>query len=186
MALDLPEFLLIQGPHVLPPALRESPPFDRQFWAGAAFRDLCQEFDAQQGWVGLLDWVRLQAGLAELRHSAQKVRLMTLHAAKGLEFEAVFLPALEEGILPFAKALTEGGADALAPEILAEERRLLYVGLTRARRFLCLSWAAERTLYGRTLARQPSRLLDALPKDALRRRQVVQKVKTRQTHLSLF
>lgn len=181
VAVNLPEFLLLQGPRVLPPALRESPPFDRFFWEGPAFRDLCQEFDAHHGWVGLLDWVRLQAGLAELRQSAQKVRLMTLHAAKGLEFEAVFLPALEEGILPFERAVDEGGEDALA-----EERRLLYVGMTRARSSLCLSYALERTLYGRTLAQAPSRLLADLPHDALRRRQITRKVQTRQTHLSLF
>ncbi|MHC1700540.1 MAG: UvrD-helicase domain-containing protein [Humidesulfovibrio sp.] len=181
VAVNLPEFLLIQGPRVLPPALRESPPFDRFFWEGPAFRDLCHEFDAHHGWVGLLDWVRLQAGLAELRQSAQKVRIMTLHAAKGLEFEAVFLPALEEGILPFDRAVEEGGEAALA-----EERRLFYVGLTRARSYLCLSYARQRTLYGRRLIQTPSRLLDSLPKDALRRRQIVQKVQSRQTHLSLF
>ncbi|MBU1042311.1 MAG: UvrD-helicase domain-containing protein [Proteobacteria bacterium] len=186
VAVNLPEFLLLQGPRVLPPALRESPPFDRFFWEGPAFRDLCQEFDAHHGWVGLLDWLRLQAGLAELRQSAQKVRLMTLHAAKGLEFEAVFLPALEEGILPFARAVAEGGANTLEAEALNEERRLLYVGMTRAKAHLCLSFARERTLYGRRLAQTPSRLLDALPKDALRRRQIVQKVQSKQTHLSLF
>ncbi|MDO9632756.1 MAG: ATP-dependent helicase, partial [Humidesulfovibrio sp.] len=181
VAVNLPEFLLIQGPRVLPPALRESPPFDRFFWEGPAFRDLCLEFDAHHGWVGLLDWVRLQAGLAELRQAAQKVRIMTLHAAKGLEFEAVFLPALEEGILPFARALEEGGEAALA-----EERRLLYVGMTRARSSLCLSYALERTLYGRTSSQTPSRLLDGLPLANVRRRQVVERLKTRQTHLSLF
>ena len=187
VAVNLPEFLLLQGPRVLPAALRESPPFDRFFWEGPAFRDLCQEFDAHHGWVGLLDWVRLQAGLAELRQSAQKVRIMTLHAAKGLEFEAVFLPALEEGILPFAgPGAQPDDAAALAPELLDEERRLLYVGMTRARSHLCLSFAHERTLYGRRLSQTPSRLLDALPKDALRRRHIVQKVKSRQTHLSLF
>ena len=187
VAVNLPEFLLLQGPRVLPPALRESPPFDRFFWEGPAFRDLCQEFDAHHGWVGLLDWVRLQAGLAELRHSAQKVRIMTLHAAKGLEFEAVFLPALEEGILPFAgPGWRPEDAAALAPEVLAEERRLLYVGMTRAKSSLCLSFARERTLYGRRSSQTPSRLLEALPRDALRRRQIIQKVQSKQTHLSLF
>ena len=187
VAVNLPEFLLIQGPRVLPPALRESPPFDRYFWEGPAFRDLCQAFDEHHGWVGLLDWVRLQAGLAELRQSAQKVRIMTLHAAKGLEFEAVFLPALEEGILPFAGP-GAGPEDAglLPPELLAEERRLLYVGMTRAKSHLCLSFARERMLYGRTSARTPSRFLADLPAQLIRRRQITQKVLARQTHLSLF
>ncbi|MBU1596027.1 MAG: ATP-dependent helicase, partial [Proteobacteria bacterium] len=187
LTLNLPEFLLIQGPRVLPSALRESPPFDRFFWEGPAFRDLCHEFEEHGGWVGLLDWVRLQAGLAELRHSAQKVRILTLHAAKGLEFEAVFLPALEEGILPFAgPGAGPEQIEALAQEALDEERRLLYVGMTRAKSYLCLSFASERVLYGRTLAQAPSRLLADLPTDSVRRRQVVQKVQTRQTHMSLF
>jgi superfamily I DNA/RNA helicase len=120
VAVNLPEFLLIQGPRVLPPALRESPPFDRFFWEGPAFRDLCLEFDAHHGWVGLLDWVRLQAGLAELRQAAQKVRIMTLHAAKGLEFEAVFLPALEGHPAPAGPGGRRRGPGG--------ERRLFYVG----------------------------------------------------------
>ncbi|MBA4356353.1 MAG: hypothetical protein C0405_01355 [Desulfovibrio sp.] len=190
VAVHLPEFLLLQGPRVLPSALRESPPFDRLFWEGPAFRDLCHEFDEHGGWVGLLDWVRLQAGLAELRQSAQKVRILTLHAAKGLEFEAVFLPALEEGILPFSRPARRPqdalAPEVLAPEILAEERRLLYVGMTRAKSYLCLSHARERMLYGRTLTQTPSRLLDDLPRDCVRRRQISQKVQSKQTHLSLF
>ena len=70
-----------------------------------------------------------------MREQAEQVQIMTLHAAKGLEFRAVFLPALEEGILPFpgADALLHGDpGGAIAPDALAEERRLFYVGLTRA------------------------------------------------------
>jgi uncharacterized protein (TIGR00375 family) len=183
---DLPEFLLLQGPRVLPAALRETPPFDRFFWDGAAFRDLCHAFDEHGGWVGLLDWVRLETGFASIRQSAQKVRILTLHAAKGLEFEAVFLPALEQGILPFAGF---GGED-LSPEALAEERRLLYVGMTRAKSRLCLSFARSRSLYGKTLPQRPSDFLTdltaRLPAQLLRRTVLAQKVQTRQTQLSLF
>lgn len=70
-----------------------------------------------------------------MREQAEQVQIMTLHAAKGLEFRAVFLPALEEGILPFpgADALLHGApGGAIDPGALAEERRLFYVGLTRA------------------------------------------------------
>lgn len=183
---DLPEFLLLQGPRVLPTALRETPPFDRFFWDGAAFRDLCQAFDEHGGWVGLLDWVRLETGFASIRQSAQKVRILTLHAAKGLEFEAVFLPALEQGILPLAPF---DGAD-LTAEALAEERRLLYVGMTRARSLLCLSFARSRRVYGQALVQRPSDFLTdltaQLPGQLLRRTVLAQKVQTRQTHLSLF
>jgi DNA helicase II / ATP-dependent DNA helicase PcrA len=83
------------------------------------------------------------------------VELLTYHRAKGLEWEAVFLPAVEEGTLPIRQA-TE-------PEQLAEERRLLYVGITRARRHLWLSWAVRRTgSTGREGRRSRSRFLDGL------------------------
>jgi DNA helicase II / ATP-dependent DNA helicase PcrA len=83
------------------------------------------------------------------------VNLLTYHRAKGLEFDAVLLPALEEGVLPIRQAST--------PEEVAEERRLLYVGLTRARVHLWLSWAARRAgPSGREQSRRPSRFLDDL------------------------
>jgi DNA helicase II / ATP-dependent DNA helicase PcrA len=83
------------------------------------------------------------------------VNLLTYHRAKGLEFDAVLLPALEEGVLPIRQAST--------PEEVAEERRLLYVGLTRARIHLWLSWAARRAgPSGREQPRKPSRFLDDL------------------------
>ena len=93
---------------------------------------------------------------AEAAGSADGVNLLTLHRAKGLEWDAVLLPGLEEGTLPIRQAADDD-------EALAEERRLLYVGLTRARRHLLLSWAERRSgPSDRESARRPSRFLRAL------------------------
>jgi DNA helicase-2/ATP-dependent DNA helicase PcrA len=83
---------------------------------------------------------------------------MTLHGAKGLEFDRVFLPGWEEGVFPSQRSLEEGGDKALE-----EERRLAYVGITRARRFAVISHAANRRIYGNWQASIPSRFLDELP-----------------------
>jgi len=92
----------------------------------------------------------------ERADDAGGVELLTLHRAKGLEWDAVFIPMLEEGSLPVSQA---GDSD----EALAEERRLLYVGITRARRHLALSWASQRlSTTGKPGSRRPSRFLAAL------------------------
>jgi DNA helicase-2/ATP-dependent DNA helicase PcrA len=95
----------------------------------------------------------LEARAAHEREgSADGVNLLTYHRAKGLEWDAVFLPSLEEGILPIRQAKDDEAA-------LAEERRLLYVGITRARAHLALAWSERRETRGREARRQPSRLL---------------------------
>ncbi|MDA8164229.1 MAG: UvrD-helicase domain-containing protein [Desulfobacteraceae bacterium] len=91
---------------------------------------------------------------------AEAVALMTLHAAKGLEFPVVFLAGLEEGLLPLVLEGRESDIE--------EERRLFYVGLTRAREALLLTEAAERTVFGRPRRQEPSRFLQEIPAGLLR------------------
>jgi len=90
--------------------------------------------------------------------NGDRVNLMTLHAAKGLEFDTVFLPGWEEGLFPNQRSLDEGGLKSLE-----EERRLAYVGLTRARRRAIVSHAATRRIYANWQDSIPSRFLDELP-----------------------
>ena len=123
----------------------------------------------------LADWFRamqrndnttgdLAAQLALLSHAdrdepGNALRMMTLHAAKGLEFRFVFIVGCEEGTLPHDGAMDEGRVD--------EERRLMYVGITRAKEMLTLSWSSKTKRYGEVHSNQPSRFLHELPQDDL-------------------
>ena len=98
----------------------------------------------------------LEAGDNQAQAGQDAVQLMTVHASKGLEFDAVFIVGLEEGLFPHENALSDKGG-------LEEERRLMYVAITRARKRLYLSHAQSRMLHGRTSFNLPSRFLDELP-----------------------
>jgi DNA helicase-2/ATP-dependent DNA helicase PcrA len=122
--------------------------------------------------TGLAEWDTVGAFLEHvslvMENDAQGgeegVTLMTLHSAKGLEFDAVFLPGWEEEIFPNRRALDEGGQASLE-----EERRLAYVGLTRARRQAFVSFAANRRVYNQWQTSLPSRFIDELPPGAVDR-----------------
>jgi DNA helicase-2/ATP-dependent DNA helicase PcrA len=104
----------------------------------------------------------LEAGEHQAQAGADALQLMTVHSAKGLEFHAVFVTGLEEGLFPNENSLTE--ADGIE-----EERRLMYVAITRARRRLTLSYAQSRMLHGQTRYGVPSRFFQEIPETLMRR-----------------
>jgi len=122
-----------------------------------------------------LEQVALVSDVDDLEEDPNAPTLLTLHAAKGLEFPVVFIVGLEEGMLPHSRSLEDA-------EELAEERRLFYVGLTRARDRVCLSYAFRRTIYGGSELTVPSRFLGEIPEELVhggtsgdRRREVKRK-----------
>lgn len=100
----------------------------------------------------------LSAEDKDRRDQRNQVHLMTMHSAKGLEFDTVFLIGMEEGLFPHSRSL-------IKPEEMEEERRLCYVGITRAKRKVFLIWATRRHLYGSLQANPPSRFLNEIPEE---------------------
>jgi len=111
--------------------------------------------------TAFLTHAALEAGEHQAGEGQDALQLMTMHSAKGLEFNAVFVSGLEEGLFPHEQSVMEKDG-------LEEERRLMYVALTRARRRLYLSFAQTRLLHGQTRYNLPSRFIDELPKGLLK------------------
>ncbi len=110
---------------------------------------------------GFLEHVALATAIDQ-EWEDEKVNIMTMHAAKGLEFDSVFLPGWEEGLFPHQKSLEEKGDFALE-----EERRLAYVGITRARKKAYISFAMQRSWHGEWMDSLPSRFVSELPDDSI-------------------
>jgi len=132
--------------------------------AGAAEFDLERESEGESEVSPLeeyLQQISLYSDQDGLREEQSLITLMTLHNAKGLEYDTVFIVGCEDGAFPHMRALEEGGEE--------EERRLCYVGITRARQRLYLTWARERRLFGHTERNLPSRFIDELPAELTER-----------------
>jgi DNA helicase-2/ATP-dependent DNA helicase PcrA len=115
-----------------------------------------QEQDEQQDLAAFLAHAALEAGEHQAGEGSDALQLMTVHSAKGLEFQAVFVTGLEEGLFPHEQSRNENDG-------LEEERRLMYVAITRARSRLYLSFAQNRMLHGQTRYNVASRFLDEIP-----------------------
>ncbi len=140
------------------------------------FLGYAREFDQRSPEGGLIEFLEQAALVSDVdgwKAEAAAVPFMTLHSAKGLEFEAVFIVGAEEGLLPHRRALDERthGSDRAA---LEEERRLLYVGMTRARERLFITHGRRRVIRGREEMSAPSRFLDELPEDCVERHRLGQ------------
>ncbi|MEM9750914.1 MAG: UvrD-helicase domain-containing protein [Pseudomonadota bacterium] len=122
-------------------------------------KELIQAMADFENLEGYLDHVSLVMD-NDQNAEGERINLMTLHSAKGLEFPVVFLPGWEEGVFPSQRSMDESGQAGLE-----EERRLAYVGITRAREEAHISFAANRQIYGRWQSAIPSRFIDELPKE---------------------
>jgi DNA helicase-2/ATP-dependent DNA helicase PcrA len=126
-------------------------------------QELIRAMEPFENLGGYLEHVSLATSVDEMADD-DKVNIMTLHSAKGLEFRAVFLPGWEEGLFPNQRSLDENGNAALE-----EERRLAYVGITRARERAYIFAAANRRVYNQWQSSLPSRFIDELPEDHVER-----------------
>ena len=124
-------------------------------------KELVSALEEFENLNGFLEHISLVMDNAE-KNEGDQISLMTLHAAKGLEFDKVFLPGWEDGVFPNQRSLDENGATGLE-----EERRLAYVGMTRAREGIEISFAANRRLYGTWQSSIPSRFVSELPADQI-------------------
>ena len=127
------------------------------------FIGVAMEFEkenADNTLADFLDSIALVSDVDKLDDSEEAVTLMTMHSAKGLEFEVVFLVGMEEGLFPSKRSIEEDDA-------VEEERRLCYVGITRAKKKLYITNTKKRTLYGTTTFSMPSRFIDELPSEVL-------------------
>ena len=134
--------------------------------AGAAEFDIEREREGESEVAPLeeyLQQISLYSDQDSIQADQELVTLMTLHNAKGLEYDTVFVVGCEDGAFPHMRALEEGGEE--------EERRLCYVAITRARRRLYMTWARERRLFGRAEHNLPSRFIDELPAELTERHQ---------------
>jgi DNA helicase-2/ATP-dependent DNA helicase PcrA len=122
-------------------------------------KELVRSMEPFENLAGFLEHVSLVMEAVDA-DTQDKISLMTLHAAKGLEFDTVFLPGWEEGLFPSQRTMDESGIAGLE-----EERRLAYVGLTRAKKRAQISFVANRRIHGSWAAAIPSRFIDEIPKE---------------------
>ena len=134
--------------------------FDPEELESLPFEEQASQVTANNPLEAFLAHVALETGEMQAGAESDCVQMMTMHASKGLEFPLVFISGMEEGLFPSARSVDEGN--------IAEERRLCYVGITRAKQQLYLTRAETRTLYGKSEAKHPSRFISEIPVELTR------------------
>ncbi|MEM6636535.1 MAG: UvrD-helicase domain-containing protein [Pseudomonadota bacterium] len=165
----LQEVEILQGNHVLLAKLLLEESGYTEMWQNEKkpeaqgrlenLKSLIEALEEFENLQGFLEHVSLIMDNAS-DEAGERVSIMTLHAAKGLEFPMVFLPGWEDGLFPSQRSMDESGLKGLE-----EERRLAYVGITRAEEVCTVSFAANRRVYGQWQSQMPSRFIDELPED---------------------
>jgi DNA helicase-2/ATP-dependent DNA helicase PcrA len=141
----------------------------------ADYESDCEEQGEEPSLGGWLERITLAAAVDAMK-DAPKVSLMTVHTAKGLEFRAVFLTGMEEEIFPYR------GVSGREPEELDEERRLAYVAITRAREYLFVTYAGQRSLFGMTRYLEPSRFLGDIPAEVAKHEGALERYGSERSH----
>ncbi len=132
-----------------------------EFFGVVGEYDQTHEDPAERTLEAFLEWIALRTDLDQVEDDDRAVTLMTLHTAKGLEYPVVFLVGMEDGIFPHANCMFD-------PRGLEEERRLCYVGITRARERLYITHADSRSIFGQTQSNAPSTFISEIPEEHLR------------------
>lgn len=164
--LDFYKFTIDQTEYVAKLKLENTPEAQSRIENLEALSNAIGQFEKERekdaSLVNFLEEMALVSDDDEMKESANSITLMTLHISKGLEFPLVFIVGMEEGLFPSSKSTTE-----LDPSSIEEERRLAYVGMTRARENLFLSYATSRRVWGQERINTPSRFLEELPKNLI-------------------
>ena len=134
-----------------------------------------EEENAENSLAEFLEGITLSSDIEGMEENEDSITLMTLHSAKGLEFPVVFLIGMEEGIFPSYRSIGE-------QRELEEERRLCYVGITRAKEYLYLTCAKQRTIFGSTSLNKISRFIEEIPEDLLEGKKELSKTNVEKTN----
>ncbi len=185
IAIDCPDKILAKGPLAIAAFLSTVPPFSMEFWSSKAFKDLCKAHRTHRTWAGLLTWVALSNEREFAKTKNGKVCVALAPFVKGLSFQVVFLPCMEDGLVPFAGEEMLSGKLS-KPLNIAREQSWLQACIAMAEKKLFISHAKRRMLFGKEYRLPPSRFLEQMPKDAVVRTKLVEHDIRQEAQLRLF